>query len=66
MKLYHYEGPVTSFNKVIDKFWKASTQADSESRAKANLMFQYKRKHKLEKTAKIELPEALTIIEQSL
>jgi len=55
-KLYRYEGAVTQFGKVIQDLWKAGTQADSESRAKANLMFQYKVKHKMDRSAKIELP----------
>ena len=62
-KLYHYEGPVMSFDNIIQDFWKGGTQAESESRAKANLKFQYKMKHKMDRGAKIELPGKLEIIE---
>lgn len=62
-KLYRYEGAVTQFGNVIQDLWKAGTQAESESRAKANLMFQYKRKYKMDKAAKIELPGKIYILE---
>ena len=62
-KLYRYEGAVTSFGNVIKDIWKAGTQACSEKKAIANLMFQYKVKNKLDRGAKIELPGKLVIIE---
>lgn len=62
-KLYRYEGPVMSFDKIIQDIWKGGTQAESEAKAKANLKFQYKVKHKLAKDSKIDLPGKLVIIE---
>lgn len=63
-KLYKYEGAVTSFGSVIDH-WEGRTQAESESKAKANLMFQYKRNpdHNLTINSKIELPGKLEVID---
>ena len=62
-KIYRYEGVVTSFGKVISDIWKGGTQAETEGRARANLMFSYKIKHKLDKSTKIELPGKIFVIE---
>ena len=62
-KLYFYEGPVTQFNKVINKKWSRYTKAVSPKRAIANLQFQYKMKHGLVADSKIELPGTLTLVD---
>lgn len=62
-KIYRYEGAVTQFGQIIQEEWRGGTQAESEPRAKANLMFTYKMKHKMDRSAKIELPGKLYILE---
>ena len=61
-KLYFYEGPVTQFNKVINKKWSRYTKAVSPQKAISNLQFQYKMKNGLVAGSKIELPGTLTLI----
>lgn len=62
MNLYRYDGVVTQFGKIIDRFTQC-TQAVSEARAKANIAFTYKKKNNLMPNAKIELPDSLEIIQ---
>lgn len=52
---YTYEGPVRSFDDVVSSRWKAETWATSEAKARANLVYQYKRDHGLSRSAKITL-----------
>ena len=42
---YVYEGPVLLFNKLIAEHWKGETVAPSESKAKSNLAYQFKRQN---------------------
>lgn len=62
MNIYRYKGPVTSFGKIQEKEWEGRTQANTEAKAKSNLMFRYKNKKGLALNAKIELPGELTIL----
>lgn len=59
MEKYIYEGPVMSFNGNITNKWTGSTVAPSESKAKSNLIYQYKKAHGLLPSAKINLPGKL-------
>ncbi len=63
--LYRYEGAVTQFGNIINPYWEGGTLAESEDKARSNLMFQYKKikKHNLALKAKIELPGNLYILE---
>lgn len=56
MELYFYNGPVTSFGRIINSKWSGQTRAPSSKKAAQNLMYQYKMQHKLQVTSKIELP----------
>lgn len=63
MKLYSYNGPVYEFNRLVCDKWKGKTQANTEQKAKANLMYRYKKEVGYLPTAKIKMPGKLEIIE---
>lgn len=54
--LYKYEGPVTSFDKVIMEKWSGYTTGTSKEKAKNNLAYRFKKTHGLVASSKIELP----------
>lgn len=56
MNKWRYSGPVLSFDRCIVNNWTGETMANSEARARNNLIYQFKKKHKLAPTAKISLP----------
>lgn len=63
--LYLYEGPVMEFEKPIANNWKASTYAPSESKARSNLSYQFKKLHNRVANTKITLPGKITLIHQN-
>lgn len=58
---YKYEGPVTSFGRVLAWEWKGETIAESAAKAKSNLSFQFKRDNNLVRGSRIELPGKLMV-----
>lgn len=61
--LYSYFGPVTSFGKIIKTSWPASTYAESESKARNNLMYRFKQENGfLPGAKKIELPGKIILV----
>ena len=60
MQQYFYDGPVKEFDTIINPRWKASTYATSESKARSNLMYRYKRINRKTPNAKITLTGKLT------
>ena len=56
MDLYSYDGPVMSFEKCIANRWKGSTWAVSESKARSNLMYRFKKETGKIPSARITLP----------
>lgn len=58
---YVYEGPVMSFDRIIDNNWKGETHAISKRKAKSNLSYQFKKKYGYANTMKIHLPKELEI-----
>ena len=42
---YVYDGPVYRFKTLVAEHWKGETMAPSESKARNNLIYQYKSKH---------------------
>ena len=56
MTLYSYEGPVLEFDKIIAKHWKSKTYATSESKARSNLTFQFKKEYGRVPRTRITLP----------
>lgn len=60
MNQYAYDGPVMEFDTCVASRWKGSTYAESESKARSNLAYQYKKKHKTEfRVRKLRFPERL-------
>lgn len=53
---YHYSGPVLEFDRCIANVWTSSTQASSESKARNNLIYQFKKYHNRLPNTKISLP----------
>lgn len=62
MKQYAYDGPVMEFGTCITGNWKASTYAVSESKARSNLVYQFKKKNNRVPSAKISLPGKIIAI----
>ena len=61
MSKYKYEGPVTSFGRVLAWEWKGETIAESAAKAKSNLSFQFKKANNLVNGSRIELPGKLVV-----
>ena len=61
MNLYSYDGPVMEFDRIITEHWRGFTYAPSESRARTNLIYQFKKHTNRMPTAKISLPGKIEI-----
>lgn len=55
MTKYAYVGPVMVFDKCVASRWKGETIAESESKARSNLTYQYKKKNNLNPGARVDL-----------
>lgn len=53
---YAYDGPVMLFDRCITNRYVASTYAVSESKARCNMAYQYKKSARLTADSKITLP----------
>lgn len=63
-KIYSYAGIVLDgFGKILDNYWEGETWASSKSKAKSNLMHQYKKDRGMPLHTKVDLPA--TIREQN-
>lgn len=60
---YSYDGPVMVYDKCVESFWKGSTYAPSESKAKSNLAHQYKQQTGKIASIRVTLPGKLKIID---
>lgn len=56
MDKYVYEGPVMMFDTCVANHWKGETMAPSESKARSNLIYQYKKKNNRQAGTKFTLP----------
>lgn len=63
MNKYIYKGSVTEFDKCIQNNWSGETMANSERKAKSNLIFQWKKSHNRNLNTKINLPDEVVLIE---
>lgn len=61
MKLYSYNGPVFEFEKLIADRWNGETYAVSESKARSNLAFQFKKETGRVPRTKITLPGKIIV-----
>ena len=59
---YIYTGPVMEFDRLIDNSWYGETIAPTESKAKSNLAYQFKKEHNRAARAKITLPGDVTLV----
>ena len=64
MAKYMYDGPVTEFGCLVMEHFKAETIAISESKAKSNLKYQFKKKYNKNAITKIDLPGKLLVIDR--
>ena len=62
--IYQYDGPVMKFGKCINKRFKGETMALTESKAKTNLAYQFKKKYNMAPEEKITLPGKITLIRE--
>lgn len=56
MTLYTYRGPVLEFDRLIANYWEGQTYAVSESKARSNLVYQFKTQTGRVPRTKITLP----------
>lgn len=55
MNKYVYDGPVTEFGICIANHWRGETMAETEAKARSNLLYQFKKQHNKTVNTKIEL-----------
>ena len=61
MGLYSYDGPVCEFDRIIANRWHGQTYAPTESRARSNLAYQFKRETGRVPQSKITLPGKVVV-----
>lgn len=61
MNLYSYSGPVIEFNRPVANCWKAQTYANSEAKARSNLVYRFKRETGRVPQSKITLPGKIVL-----
>ena len=64
MDHYIYEGPVKQFDTVILRDWSGKTYAPSEKKARANLIYQFKKQYNKSQSAKITLCGEVKLVER--
>lgn len=62
MDRYRYEGPVMEFGRCIADRWTAETLAVSESKARSNLIYQFKSKFNRAANSRITLPGKIVLV----
>lgn len=55
MHQYIYDGPVREFNNLVAERWRGVTIAPSESKARSNLTYQFKKSHNKTQNTRITL-----------
>lgn len=63
---YSYSGPVMEFDRLLVNNWMASTIAESESKARSNLAYQFKKKHNRSANSRIFLPGKIITEEMNI
>lgn len=61
MAKYVYDGPVMVFGKLVGR-WRGETVAPSESKAKSNLAYQFKKQNNRSANTVVEFPEKIKMI----
>lgn len=62
MAKYVYEGPVMEFDRCVVDKWKGETVAPSESKARNNLAYQYKKQNNRIAGTRVTLPGKIKMI----
>lgn len=62
MQKYAYNGPVMEFDVCIMSNWKGETMAVSESKARSNLAYQFKKKYNRIASSRILLPGEIVMV----
>ena len=65
MQEYHkylYDGPVMEFDRCINNNWTGETMAPTETKARTNLTYQFKKMHGKITATKISLPGKITMV----
>ena len=63
MNIYSYNGPVMIFDVCVANHWEGQTAANSEKKARNNLIYQYKKRNNKLPSAKVTLPGKIIIID---
>lgn len=63
MNRYSYDGPVLEFETCVAHRWTGTTYAPSESKARSNLTYQYKKQHNKVANTKIVLPGQIKLVQ---
>lgn len=63
MAKYIYDGPVMEFDTCIANHWRGETIASSESKARNNLAYQFKRNNHRVAGTRITLPGNLKVVD---
>lgn len=59
MERYSYNGPVLEFDRLVQNYWKGTTMAESEKKARNNLAYQWKKQNNRTANSKVFLPGKL-------
>ena len=62
MNKYSYDGPVRVHDKLVADHWQSETMAVSESKARSNLCYQYKKTHNLIAKVRVTLTGEIRMI----
>ena len=59
---YRYDGPVMEFDRCVASHWKGETMALSESKARSNLTYQFKKQNNRVAGVRVTLPGKVEMI----
>lgn len=62
MARFIYEGPVMEFGKLLTDRWKGETITPTESKARSNLIYQFKRQNNRIVGSRITLPGKIKLV----
>ena len=66
MNKYAYNGPVMEFDTCIMNNWTGETMAKTESKARSNLAYQFKKKHNRVASSRITLPGKIVMVQKGI
>ena len=63
MNKYIYKGPIKRFDTIVETNWIVTTYAASETKARSNLAYQYKKNNNLTAGARVSLPGKIELVQ---